>query len=263
MATASEVLRSPSPCDHLIQAYTDDAFLGKVVAEYVAAGFEQGEAAVLIATPEHTALFSERFAALGIDVPTAVRARQLLFLDADQTLARLMVDGRPDRQIFLSILATTLDHVRAAGYRRIRLYGEMVDLLWADSLDATLELERLWNEVLADERLSLFCAYRIDPLDRQVQGVLRQVTHCHSHLLPVENSERFAEAVDRAYTDVFGVDGDVQTLRQLLVAHEHLATEMPSAQAAMFALESLLPTIAESVRLKARQYYRVAPRRLS
>ena len=117
MAPTSDVLRSPSPCDHHIQAYTDDAFLGKVVAEYVAAGFEQGEAAVLIATPEHTELFSERFAALGIDVPAALRTRQLLFLDADQTLARFMVDGRPDRQMFLSIVATTLDHVRAAGYR--------------------------------------------------------------------------------------------------------------------------------------------------
>jgi hypothetical protein len=261
MALASEILRSPSPCDHLIQAYTDDGFLATMVAAYVTAGFEQSQAAVVIATSEHTARFSEQLAEDGVDVAAALRARQLLFLDASQTLRRFMIDGRPDRERFLTVVATTLDHVRAAGHRGIRLYGEMVDLLWPDSLHATVELERLWNEVLADERLSLFCAYRLDPLDREVQGVLRQVTHCHSHLLPGENPEAFDAAIDRAYTEIFGVDGDVGTLRELLVAQERPKTRMPAAQAAMFALESLLPKIAQDVRTKAREYYRAAPRR--
>jgi DcmR-like sensory protein len=261
MGIVSNVLHTPGHCDHLIQAYTNDGFLGAKVAEYVAAGFERGEAAVLLATPEHTTLFSERLAAGGLDVAAALRTRQLLFLDAGQTLLRFMIDGRPDRERFLSIVATTLDQVRAAGHRRIRLYGEMVDLLWPDSLQATVELERLWNEVLADERLSLICAYRLDALDRGVQGVLRQVTHCHSHLLPAENPEAFDAAVDRAYTEVFGVDGDVRTLRELLVAHERPTTRMPAAQAAMFALESLLPKLAHDVRTKAREYYRASPRR--
>jgi hypothetical protein len=153
-------------------------------------------------------------------------------------------------------VATALDGVRSAGYHGTRLYGEMVDLLWGGSLEATIALERLWNEVLADERLSLLCAYRLDPLDRQVQGVLRQVTHCHSHSLPVEDPERFDQAVDRAYTEVFGVPGDARMLRDLMIERQSLTTAMPEAQAALFALDKLPPLIANEVRASARRHYR-------
>jgi hypothetical protein len=253
---ASDVVRRPSPCDHLIQAYTDDGFLASVVADYVGAGFELGEAAVIIATRPHMTLFSDRLTALGVDVPGALAARQLLFLDAQQTLGLFMVDGQPDRSRFLEVVATALDRVRVAGYRGIRLYGEMVDLLWGHNLEATIALERLWNGVLADERLSLFCAYCLDPLDRRVQGVLRQVTHCHSHSLPVEDSERFDQAVDRAYAEVFGVRGDARMLRDLMIEGQSLRTEMPEAQAALFALEKMPPLIANGVRASAQRHYR-------
>jgi len=252
----SEVVRHPSPCDHLIQAYTDDGFLARVVADYVSTGFEQGEAAVIIATRHHVALFSDRLGALGVDVPGAAAASQLVFLDAEQTLGRFMVEGRPDRNRFLAVVATALDSVRSAGYRGIRLYGEMVDLLWGHNLEATIALEQLWNEVIADERLSLFCAYRLDPLGRQVQGVLRQVTHCHSHSLPVQDPERFQRAVDRAYTEVFGVRGDARMLQDLMVERQNLATAMSEAQAAVFALERMPPLIANEVRDRARLHYR-------
>ena len=253
---ASDVVRRPSPCDHLIQAYTDDGFLAGVVADYVGTGFELGEAAVIIATRPHVTLFSDRLTARGVDVPGALAARQLLFLDAQQTLGRFMVDGQPDRSRFLAVVATALDRVRSAGYRGIRLYGEMVDLLWGHNLEATIALERLWNEVLADERLSLFCAYRLDPLGRQVQGVLRLVTHCHSHSLPVQDPERFQQAVDRAYTEVFGVRGDARMLRNLMIERQSLTTAMPDAQAALFALEKMPPLIANEVRDRAQRHYR-------
>jgi MEDS: MEthanogen/methylotroph, DcmR Sensory domain len=252
----SDAVRRPSPCDHLIQAYSDDGFLAKVVAQYVGTGLEFGEAAVMIATHPHATLFSDRLTAMDMDVPGTLAAGQLLFLDAQQTLARFMVDGQPDRNRFLAVVATALDYVRSAGYRGIRLYGEMVDLLWSHSLEATIALERLWNEVLADERVSLFCAYRLDPLDRAVQGVLRQVTHCHSHSLPVEDPDRFDQAVDRAYTEVFGVRGDARMLRQLMVERQSLTTAMPNAQAALFALERMPPLIANEVRARAWRHYR-------
>jgi hypothetical protein len=253
---ASSVVRQPSPCDHLIQSYTDDGFLGDVVADYVEAGFIQGEGAVIIATDPHVALFANRLAARGVHVPSAVAGHRLLFLNAEQTLAKFIVAGQPDRERFLSVVGSALDHVRAGGLRGVRLYGEMVDLLWGVSLDATMTLERLWNEVLTDERLSLLCAYRLDALDRRAQGVLRQVTHCHSHLLPMDDPERFERAVDRAYTEVFGVRGDARTLRELMIAREGLKTVMAKAQAAVFALEALPSLIANEVRARARRYYR-------
>jgi hypothetical protein len=251
----TDVLRLPRACDHFVQIYTDDSYLGTVVADYIGTGLEQEEAAILIATPAHVSLFIDRLSGLGLDVPQLAARRRLLFLDAAQTLDRFMVNGQPDRSLFLGVTAAALDHVRSSGCRDVRLFGEMVDLLWSTSPKATLELERLWDEVLRDERLSLFCAYRLDPLDRHVQGVLRRITHCHSHLLPAQNQERFEQAIDRAYAEVFGVGADVDVLRELMVNTQNLPTAMREAQAAMFALDIMPDVIADDVRTRAHRHF--------
>jgi hypothetical protein len=260
MAAAMRSLRNASPCDHVIQAYTDDAFLARVVTDYVGAGLAQRDAVVIIATPAHTRALTDRLAAAGIDASAVVATGQLLFLDAKRTLTLFMVDGHPDRTAFLSVMAARLDHVRAAGHPTVRLCGDMVDLLWEEQLEATLELERLWNEVLVDEHLSLLCAYRIDALDRHAKGVLRQVTNCHSRLLPADEPERLEMAVDRAYAEVFGLSGDVAALRALMVSRHSRGPAVPPAQAALFALDDMPPLIANDIRARARQYYRGASR---
>ena len=251
----TDVLRLPGPCDHFVQVYTDDSYLGTVVADYIGTGLEREEGATVVATAEHISLFIDRLTALGVDVPQVAARRRLLFLDAAQTLGRFMVDGQPDRALFLGVVAAALDHVRSSGCRDVRLYGEMVDLLWRTSLEATVELERLWDEVLRDERLSLFCAYRLDPLDRHVRDVLRRITHCHSHLLPAQNQERFEQAIDRAYAEVFGVGADVDVLRELMVNTQNLPTAMREAQAAMFALDIMPEVIAHDVRTRAHRHF--------
>jgi DcmR-like sensory protein len=256
MAAVAPSTKNAVPCDHLIQAYTDDAFLSRVVTEYVGSGPSRREAAVIIASPAHVRLFTDGLITRGVDVPAAVAAGQLLFLDAARTLARFMVEGRPDRTAFLNVIAAALRHVRSAGHGVVRLYGEMVDLLWQDRLDATLQLEALWNEILVDERVSLLCAYRIDALDRHAQGVLRQITHCHSRLMPADDPERLEEAVDRAYTEVFGVTGDVAALRDLMVSRCAQGATVPAAHAALFALDDMPPLIANDVRARARWHYR-------
>jgi hypothetical protein len=254
-----DALRWPRPCDHFVQVYTDDVYLSSIVADYVAVGLEGQEAAIVIATPCHVSLFIDRLTAAGVDVPAAAARRLLLFLDAAHTLGRFMVDGHPDRERFLATVADALSHVRSSGCRNVRLYGEMVNLLWGHSLHATVTLERLWDEVLRDERLSLFCAYRFDPLDRHVQRVLREVTHCHSHLLPVQNPERFAQAIERAYAEVFGVGADVGVLRDLMVRTQNLPTAMGAAQAAMFALDTMPEAIAHDVRARAQRHFVGSP----
>ena len=260
MAVAAPSIRGSHPCDHLIQAYTDDAYLARVVAEYVGTALGRGDGAVVIATPEHSRALTAQLEGRGVDVAAALDAGQLLVLDAARTLARFMVEGRPDRAAFLGVVATALDHVRAAGHRAIRLYGEMVDLLWQEQLETTLQLEALWNEVLTDERLSLLCAYRIDELDRHTHGILRQVTHCHSRLMPAEDPERFADAVDRAYAEVFGISGEVATLRDLMISRQAPGTALPAAHAALFALDDMPSLLANDIRARARHHYRRAPR---
>jgi hypothetical protein len=252
-------LRTPHPCDHLIQLYTDEAFLTSAVSHFLRSGLVNGEAAVVIARPSHLEMFTARLS-VGFDVPDAVARGQFVTLDAESCMAKFMVDGKPDRAAFFAMVNRVLADVRKAGYERIRLFGEMVDMLWERNLVATVELEDLWNEVLTDDRLCLLCSYRIDTFDRSVhRGLLHQISRSHSHSIPAEDYERLDEAVDRAYQDVFGQAGDPTKLRDLFVAHNPPPTVMPKGQAALHALRGLEGGLADEVLDRAAKYYR-APR---
>jgi hypothetical protein len=183
-------LRTPHPCDHLIQLYTDEAFLASAVSHFLRSGLVNGEAAVIIARPSHVALFEARLTA-GFDLPGATARGQFVTLDAEGCLSQCMVDGKPDRAAFFAMVNRVLTNVRQAGYERVRLFGEMVDMLWERNLAATVELENLWNDVLTDERLCLLCSYRIDTFDRTAhRGLLHQITRSHSHSIPAEDYGR-------------------------------------------------------------------------
>jgi hypothetical protein len=259
-ATASweGLLRTPHPCDHLVQLYNDEAFLARAVLLFVGMGLADGEGAVIIATPEHVNLFKKSLRGAGLDVDALIEREQLLFFDAKTCLAEFMVDGMPDRDKFVDLVTPVFERIRAAGYEKIRLYGEMVNLLWDHNLAGTVALEELWNQVLADTGLSLLCAYRIDNFDRHAhRGVLRQISRCHSYFIPVDDYGRLEQAVDRAYADVFGTRGDPRSLRSLITARAPANTVMPPAQAALFALNGLSSGIADAVLERTRYHYGV------
>ena len=250
-----ELFRTPAPCDHVIQLYTDEAFLTRAISHFVGAGLEHGEGGVMIATPAHLQAVTR---ALGVTVDVAsARARdQLVILDAQACLDGFMVDGRPHPEKFFAVVGVVLDRVTAAGYPRMRLFGEMVDLLWDHNLKATLELEALWSQVLAARRVALLCAYQIDNFDRHAhRGVLHQLSRCHSHLVPVEDYQRFERAVDHAYREVFGPNGDAGLLRQLLGRPTDGPPTMPAAQAALLALRDVRRDLADDVLERARRHY--------
>ena len=249
------VLRSARPCDHILQLYTDDAFLTRAVTQFVGAGLLAGEAAVIVATPPHIRALD---AQLGLQVDVAaVRARdQLVVFDAETCLAGLLVDGRLDRDQFLGFVNGMLDRAEIPGNGRVRVFGEMVNLLCGRDPQAAAELEALWSGVLTTRSVCLLCAYRLDNFDRHVhRGLLHQISRGHSHVVPVEHYQRLESAVDRAYREVFGAEGDIASLRDLLVAGTAPTPVMPAAQAALLALRGLRTDIADAVLERARYYY--------
>jgi hypothetical protein len=243
------------PRDHVIQLYTDDTFLTQAASHFVASGLLGGEAAMIVATLDHQRAFADALDGLA-DVPGAVAREQLIFVDAQACLTQFMRDGRPDREALRAAVAPPLDRAAAAGGGRVRLFGEMVNLLWPQSLAAALELEVIWGEILIERSLAMLCAYRIDNFDRHVQrAVLPRLSVGHSHLVPVEDYARLEGAVERAYRDVFGAGGDAATLRRLMVSHRTPGLEMPAAQAALLVLRGVREDLADAVLARAGYYY--------
>ena len=250
-------LRRPQPCDHLVQLYTDEAFLTRVVGDFLREGLANEEGAAVIATPQHVALFVERLNAAGLDAAAAVSRGQLVVLDARGCLDTFMVDGMPDPGRFFALTLPVLERLRRAGHDRVRCYGEMVDLLWAHSMPATVALEQLWNDVLSRTGVSLLCAYGIDNFDLHAhRGVLHKLSACHSELIPVEDYDRLEQAVTRAYEEVFGRPGDARALREHVASLSGDATKMPPSQAALLGLDNVGMQLADAVIARAREYYR-------
>lgn len=253
-----DILVAPQACDHFVQLYEHDGFLARAVVRFLGSGLAGGDAAVVIATPEHVRRFTANLARAGLDVPRLVDGDQLVLLDAEESLAAFMAGGLPDRASFVSLVTGALDRVRAAGFAKVRLFGEMVELLRHRSFEAALQLEALWNELLADRQVSLLCGYRLDNFSPEThRDMLPGITRAHSHLIPVEDYQRLARAVEQAYTEVFGTIGDGAALRASLVSRYGDTSRMPAAEGALLALRELSPTLADQVLERARQHYGV------
>jgi hypothetical protein len=254
-------VETPAPGEHIVQLYRDPALLVNVVARYCQRGLVAGEAVIVLATHEHRTAFARRLTTLGTDVPACVCRGQYVDLDAAACLATFMVDGAPDRDRFVAAVTPHLEQTRRAGYERIRLYGEMVEVLRPTAFAAAMRLEELWDELLEREPHPLLCAYQVDPLDRLDGRVLvPAIARRHSHVVPGDDPARFERAVERAFVEVFGADGDTTLLRQLCEGCPPVGSAMPPAQAVLLNLDDLSPDLGDAVRAVAAEHYAGASR---
>lgn len=174
-----------SACDHCVQIYEDDVVFLDALEGFVAGGIRQGDAIILIATPAHLRGLESRLEASGFDVGAAIKRDQYIALDAKESLDRFMVDGWPDEVLF----AQFIDHLllRARGqHRKVRAFGEMVALMWAEGhCGATVRLEHLWTRLCQQESFSLFCAYPKTGFTENANDAIAQVCAAHTRLYAV------------------------------------------------------------------------------
>ncbi len=132
---------------HIVQFYEEHAYLLDAVADYIANALRAGDAGVVIATKTHRDGIEQRLKLAGLDIDAAQAEGQYVVHDALNTLSQFMVDGTPDADRFNTTVGQIV-RTAVASYPRVRIFGGMVALLVADGrYDATLELERLWNEL--------------------------------------------------------------------------------------------------------------------
>jgi hypothetical protein len=172
--------------DHVVRFYEDDDELVAVVNRYIGSALAGGEAAVVVATPEHAERFRQGFVGAGIDVTAAEAASRLIMLDAEETLADFAPDGVIDSAAFDAVIAPVVQRLRAAG-AAVCAYGEMVAVLFDDGKpQAALELEACWNELSRHEGFSLLCAYPAVPapgLDEDDTGAYAEVCRLHTDVV--------------------------------------------------------------------------------
>jgi len=180
-------LAEPLAKEHFVQLYRDDRCLVEAVALFAGRGLGKGDAVIIVATPEHLAAIEGRLRRDRFEVDDLQQWRQLTQIDAAAMLSRFMVDGLPDPVAFKRVVGDIVQAVKAAGgYRRVRFYGEMVNLFWNDNLPAAVLLEQLWNELIDVQGITLFCAYGLPSTAEAERSFPAHLKALHSHLVPVE-----------------------------------------------------------------------------
>src|SRR5262249_43962818 len=134
----------------------------------------------------------------GIDVATARADGQYISLDAEETLSQFMVGGSPEPVRFFEVIDDVITRT-VKGRRNVRIFGEMVALLWVEgNRGAAIRLEALWNSLLTTHSFLLFCAYPIDCLSGDaLSEPLKNVCAEHAHIIPAESYAALTDPDDR------------------------------------------------------------------
>lgn len=212
------------PSGHAVQFYEREDFLRSAVADHLFEALSTGRSAVMISTAPRREAVSRALRDRGVDVlggprngseavGSAVPAKavgrsdqggnserpgraSLLLLDARQALASFMDDGLPDPARFRSGIGARIEAaVRSGDGRGVRVYGDMVELLWRDGMEeAVLRLEELWEEFLEGRPVSLLCAYGLEGFRDEEHAVrFQEICAHHARVLPAESYTRLAD----------------------------------------------------------------------
>jgi hypothetical protein len=251
------VVADAAPCDHIVQLYQDQAFLNGAVCRFVNAGLANGEGIILVSTLTHWNAFRPHLEAQGVDVHAARERGQLTVVDADELLPRFMRDAMPDAHAFNGVFAEVVRRARARGsYQKVRVWGEMVDVLWErGDAAASMNLEDLFDQLGKKIDVAIFCSFLMDNFNGDVQAhMLPRLGTNHSHLIPVEDYARLEHAVADALRETVGPD-EARVLENRLLSRYRPPFNMPRSQALLLALRQFLPTVADPVLQRSRNLY--------
>jgi PAS domain S-box-containing protein len=263
MQAVSQRSQAVEPSEHLVQFYdADHAAWAKSVGRYLSVGLKQGDAVLVIATPQHQKAITRQLNLLSGDPESSVYRSQIAFLDAGATLAGFMVAGEPDWYQFQQVVGGEIQRLRASSSLSgaFRAYGEMVGVLWsAKEFSAAIRLEEYWNRLLQATPFKLFCGYPINIFTEDFNNShVHAVVCAHTHVIPTGETDHLRDAVTRALDEVAGINPI--DLEGLIDPTRHSSTQVPAGEAAILGLHANLPGRARDIIGSARRYYQTEKR---
>jgi len=217
--------------EHFVQFYEADAFLISSLAGFIGAGLTEGDACVVVATGAHRDALDERLRTGGFDPDAARACGQYVSADASGMLSRFMVGGLPDAGRFSEVVGEIVARAATVG-RRVRIFGEMVALLWTEeNYDAAIRLEEFWNELHKTRPFTLFCAYPMCGFGGEARARgLGDVCTAHARVIPAESYSAIAEADERLRT-IIGLQQKARTLEAEIAERREAEKQLRAALA--------------------------------
>ena len=180
---AAAILANPNPCGHIVYPYTMETQVAEAVCLFASAGLSKGEAVVLVMKADHRRPIRHRLEQEGFNLYQLEGSGQLICADAEDLLYTFMFDGIIDELVFKTKVGKLIERAKSSGgtHRPVRVFGEMVDLIWKSHLQTTQRLEELWNDVIGAYAVPLLCAYSL--LGTKPNVLPAPLMACHSHAI--------------------------------------------------------------------------------
>ena len=162
---------------HEVGFYSDNAGLLDDLTQFIGAALSDGNSAIVVGTESHRNSLLPRLEAHGVDIAAAIEQRRYISVDAADALSAFMINGMPDRVRFSELLRNLISNAASAGGKgRVAVFGECVQLLWAQgNPEATIRLEELWNEeIVSRYKVDVLCGYSLGAVSGGMDGYICQ-----------------------------------------------------------------------------------------
>lgn len=187
-----------TPPVHSVYFYDHDEALISHLRSIVVSSIEAGRSVLVVCTPEHRQQLQVSLNESGI-MTAALNKNRFQLLDAKATLSEFMVEDRLSSEKFSKCIGQTIRRAKesaANAQSGVTVFGEMVAVLWSEGKQSiALDLERLWNGLLAEGTFQLHCAYPRRILKENTSGVAaKAICDEHSIILGLANQNNHSTA---------------------------------------------------------------------
>jgi hypothetical protein len=146
--------------EHTVQLFDVPESLGESVAAFLHEGLLEGAPLLVVARPANLRSIGDALTQRGLSMPALIEDQSLVVLDAHTTLNSFMRNGAPHPPLFDASVASVVGRFARGTSARLRVYGEMVDILAEEgNYRGAEELEELWNALGTMYSFSLLCGY--------------------------------------------------------------------------------------------------------
>jgi PAS domain S-box-containing protein len=194
-----ELAGAPS---HGVQFYKDESFLLERLSQFIGSAILAGNSALVIATQAQRDSLLTHLKSRGLDLTVAEKEGRYASLDAAETLAKFLVEGKPQFELFASVIGPVIKRLASAARgetREVFVFGQMVALLWAaEDADAAVQLEHFWNQLAQTHTFQLYCSYPLHLFSRAEDSkVIERICAEHTQVIPTESYVDAASEQDR------------------------------------------------------------------
>ena len=173
--------------NHGVYFYEDDTFLIDNVAGFAKEGLERQETVIIVATEQHRSDLRNQ-THRGSTRPVGRNISQLCDPGRLIDIRSIHAERLAGRGVVLKSHRSNYSIPR--DNKPIRVYGEMVAVLWAEgNALAAIHLERLWNKLGSQRNFTLLCGYPSSAFQgADMDFAFQDVCACHSQIKRARSS---------------------------------------------------------------------------